>query len=345
MDTEQRSLIEDVKHKQGRYGGFCFGGQQPDGVVARNPLPAGTVYPNGARAALLLTYDVEGTYGNGEGDMQREIDNYARICERLVANGIPATFNVVGKMAEEHGPAFVEQMWEAGCEVAPHGYVHEMNSRYGGEDVYAGHYGPEQNSEQVRDGVAAIEAIRPGSVRGFRLPYGHFNEYSYDAIADAGLVWSSHVGIEDFSTPGNGYGPMPFQMQLGEHVYPLVEIPIDSQTYDWCIWMADQKTNASFVDSVRRYCELRSIPFERTPKGGVAVWHQRMLDAIESETCFTFICHPINLAVLDERWGDPVDDFMLPVIDLAGELHREGKAWLCTCEQLAEVYWREMGRE
>jgi len=340
MDTTQRSLVENVKHKQGRYGGFSFGAQKPDGVTVRNPLPAGTVYPNGAKAALLLTFDVEGTYGNGVGDMQREIDNYARICERLVHHGIPATFNVLGKMAEEQGPAFVEWMWDAGCEVASHGYIHELHERYGGSDVYAGHYGPEQNERQVREGIAALDAIRPGMVRGFRLPYGHFNEFSYDAFEAAGLSWISNVGADDFLAPGSGFGPMPFQMQLGEKAYPLVEIPFDSQTYDWSIWMADPVSNAPFVESVQRYCSLHNIPHERTPTGGVAIWRQRMLDAIASETAFTLLCHPINLAVLHPEWQDPISEFLLPVIDLLGELHREGRAWVCSCGQLADVYNR-----
>ena len=141
MDPKQRALVEDVKHRQGRYGGFCFGGQQPDGVVVRRPLSAGTLFPNGAKAALLLTFDVEGTYGNGTGDMQREIDNYARICDALARNNVPATFNVVGLMAEEQGPGFVEWMWAAGCEVASHGYVHEMDQRAEREERIRKTYG------------------------------------------------------------------------------------------------------------------------------------------------------------------------------------------------------------
>ena len=141
--------------------------------------------------------------------------------------------------------------------------------------MYAGHYGPEVNLKQVQDGVAAIDAIRPGSVRGFRLPYGHFNEYSYGALAQLGLTWSSNVSGDDFVVPGNGYGFAPFQMRLGEKNYPIVEIPLDSQTYDWSIWMADDAANGPFVESVRRYCALRDIAFERTPRGGVAIWRQR----------------------------------------------------------------------
>ena len=342
VDQKERDLIEQIKHAEGKCGGFSFGGQQPDGVTVHNALPGQTVFPNGAKAALLLTFDVEGNYGNGAGDIKVEIANYKRICQRLVANQVPATFNIVGKMAEEHGPDFVQQMVQAGCEVAPHGYVHDMDKRHGGQKVYTGHYGPEENLQQVRDGIDAINRICPHSVRGIRMPYGHFNEYTYDAIEKLGLTWASNVGIDDFIVPGQGFGNAPFQMQLGSRRYPIVEIPLDSQTFDWAIWIADQKANAMFVKAVQSYCTLRDIPFERTPHGAVRIWQQRMLDAIENQTVFTLICHPTNLAVKSDRWSDAVGEFLFPVIDQLGEFQQDSKAWVCTCCQLAEFYWQVM---
>ncbi|MBN1672711.1 MAG: polysaccharide deacetylase family protein [Kiritimatiellae bacterium] len=345
MTDDPRRLTEATKHREGRYGGFSFGGQAPDGVVVHKPLPAGTVFPNGARAALLLTFDVEGNYGNGAGDIRVELANYRRICERLADNGVPATFNIVGQMAEEHGPEFVEWMLAAGCEIASHGYVHDMNKRHGGDRVYAGHYGRREIEAQIRDGVAALNAIRAGAVRGIRLPYGHFNEYAYAAMAALGLRWASNVGIDDFIVPGQGFGPAPFQMQLGDTRYPLVEIPLDSQTYDWSVWMAGERQNREFVEAVRAYCDARCIAFERTPTGAVGVWYRRMLDAVENETVFTLLCHPTNLAVRSVKWGDPVEEFLFPVIDRLGALHRGREAWVCTCAQMAELYWAEFASE
>ncbi len=94
---QERSLVEGTKHAQGRYGGFTFGGQTPDGVVVHAPLAKGTVFPNGAAAAVLLTFDVEGTYGNAVGDLEAEVRNYSSICRALAENRVPATFNVVGQ--------------------------------------------------------------------------------------------------------------------------------------------------------------------------------------------------------------------------------------------------------
>jgi peptidoglycan/xylan/chitin deacetylase (PgdA/CDA1 family) len=330
MKDEERSLVGNIKHASGKYGGFSFGGCQPDGVKVHNPLRKGIEFPNGAKSALLLTFDVEGNYGNGTGSEDLEIANYDRICTRLEARGIPATFNIVGKMIEDRGPNFVQRMLEGGSEIAPHGYVHDLNKRHGGDKVYAGHYGPVENTMQINDGVRAIEKNISVTVKGYRLPYGHFNEHSYDAIEGAGLQWTSHVGID--------YGTQPFQIGLGNKKYNLVEIPLDSQTFDWPIWIADEKTDKSFVDAVRAYCQSRNIEFERTPECGMTIWRQRMFEAIENQSVFTLLCHPINLAVKNTAWRDPLEQFLFPVIDLLGELNHSKKAWVCTCAQMTEFY-------
>jgi peptidoglycan/xylan/chitin deacetylase (PgdA/CDA1 family) len=333
----------------GRYGGFSFGGQTPDGVAVHEPLPPATVFPNGATAAVLLTFDVEGTYGNAVAGLEAELRNYPPLCAALRRNGVPATFNVVGKMAEEHGGEFIEAMLEAGCEIASHGYVHDLDRLYGGDLVYAGHFGLQENRRQVLDGVRAVERAAGRysryRVHGIRLPYGHFNEYSYQAIAEAGLTWSSNVGSDDFLVPGQGFGSQPFQFGLGETRYPIVEIPLDSQTYDWSIWIADAGANAEFVQAVRTYCSQRGLGWERTPRFGFEVWKRRIEEAVVGQRVFTLLCHPINLAVQREGWGSPLEEFLFPVIELLGELSAQGRLWVCTCAQMADFYlrWREAG--
>ena len=322
----------------GRYGGFSFGGQQPKGLSPLNKMPAGTTFPNGAKTAILLTFDVEGHYGNGGGSQDKEIANYRRICGKLAQEGVPATFNVVGQMVDECGSDFVKWMLDAGCEVASHGYWHDLNRVFDGDKIYAGQYGVDVNTEQIKRGVDALEKIQPGIVNGIRLPYGHFNEFTYEVIEQLGLKWTSNVGIDDFIVDGYGYGPMPFQMRLGEREYDIVEIPLDSQTYDWSIWVADETTNKTFVDAARAYCEGKGIEFERTPAGAVKIWKQRIADAVQQQSVFTLLCHPINLTVEGERWDDAVDEFMLPVIEHIGELAGQNKIWVCTCNEMATYY-------
>ena len=107
--------------------------------------------------------------------------------------------------------------------------------------------------------------------------------------------------------------------------------------------MADRNVDAPFVASVERYCECRGIRFDRTPRGAVTIWESRTRDAIDAQACFTLLCHPINLAVSNLLWGDSLDEFLLPVIDRLGALHRETCAWVCTCGQLTDQYEHKLG--
>ena len=338
MKKAERSLIKDTAFHIGNCGGFPFGGKQPQGIEKITILSPGTTFPNGAECAILLTFDVEGNYGNGTGDTELEISNYRRICQKLSERNIPATFNVIGKMVEDYGGTFLEWMLECGSEIASHGYIHDMNKRYGGNNIYAGQYGLKENMEQVRDGVNAIEKQFPGTVNGIRMPYAHFNEYTYDAIEKMELKWASNTGIDDFINQNNGFGNGPFKIKMGNKTYSTLEIPFDTQTFDWAIWLADKTANHTFVEAVEIFCNKHYINLKRTPANAVKIWEQRILDSIENKTIFTLLCHPINLTVKSALWEDPVSEFLLPVIDLLGLLAAEKKIWVCTCMEMAEFY-------
>ena len=335
---KERSLIEGDKHMAGRYGGFNFGGQVPDGITVNNPLPKGVTFPNGAKSAILLTFDVEGNYGNGVGDQEREIANFVPLCNHIAKKNITATFNVVGRMVEEHGPEFIRWMLDANCEVAPHGYYHDLNKHYGGDRVYAGHYEKPVNMLQVGGGIAALNNIQKGCVSGSRLPYGHFNEFSYESFVEAGLTWSSNVCMDDFTGMGHGFGSQPFMMQLGEQKYPIIEIPMDGTIYDWPIFIADKIDHKPFIDSISTYCKDRNIPFDRTPAGAIPIWKQRIDEAVSHDEVYSLLLHTINETIIRDNWGDPLDTCLLPLIDLLAEYQDSGKVWICTCNELATFY-------
>jgi hypothetical protein len=75
----------------------------------------------------------------------------------------------------------------------------------------------------------------------------------------------------------------------------------------------------------------------------VRIWEQLIEDTVESGGIFTFLCHPINLTVLSENWGDPVDEFLFPVIDMLAKARDLRKTWVCTCSQLADFHRRVSG--
>lgn len=329
--------------RNGQYGGSSFFGR-PIGVEAANPMKLPATFPNGARAAVLLTFDVEGFYGNGSGDEALEVRNYSRMAERMAALGLKGTFNVVGRMAQERGPDFVRLLHQAGMELATHGYEHEMTGA--GEGLtYHGHYGLKENLEDLGRGVEAIQDITGVPVRGARVPYGHFNEHSYRAMERLGLAWASNMEIDNFLRPEDAFGPAPFRPAIGGKVCDIVEIPLDSQTYDWAMWIADEN-NPSFVARVNAFMQSRGLHAARTPAGAATVWEERIRSAIESESVFTLLCHPINLTVRSERWsGDPLEDFLFKVFDRLAELQKGQKVWVPTCAELADFYRAQEGRK
>lgn len=334
MDEGQRDLIAIGALRHGEFGGSSFFGANPHGLTAESALSLPRTFPNGAQAAVLMTFDVEGGYGNGESDTAVEVENYSRICERLNKLGLKATFHVVGKMAEEHGPGFVRTMHECGSEVASHGYVHDLTIDAG--YPFHGQYGIEINRDSIHRSCAILTDIIGEPVSGIRLPYGHLNEHSYEAIEEEGLVWVSNVSIEDYQNPELGYGCAPFRPVIDGRPYNFVEVPLDSQTYDWSVWIADE-SNAAFIERVRAFTEREGIPFERTPSGAVVIWRAQIERAIRNSACFTLLCHPINLAVESERWGDPVEEFLFPVFDILATRQDAGDIWVPTCSEIADL--------
>ena len=335
MSRAERNIAADASPRNGQWGGSSFFGKNPLGLKAGRTMTLPVVFPNRARAAVLLTFDCEGTYGNGAGDMAVEIANYFRICEQLEKLRLKATFHVVGLMAQERGPDFVRRIHTAGSEVASHGHWHDL-FRFGKYPCH-GHYGPDENLQSMKQSKDTLQQIIRAEIRGVRIPYGHFNEHTYDAIAAAGYAWTSNVAGENILDPSQGYGPAPFMPVLGGKAYPFVEIPLDADTYDWALWMADEN-NPSFIRRVHLYAEQRKIPLARTPAGAAAVWAQRIRETVEGNSVFTLLCHPINLAVASEKWRDPVAEFLFPVFAELARRQDAGQLWVPTCSEIADYF-------
>ena len=59
-----------------------------------------------------------------------------------------------------------------------------------------------------------------------------------------------------------------------------------------------------------------------------------MFESTDDQSVFTLLCHPINLAINNVAWIDPLEQFLIPALDLLGELNQTKKAWVCTCAQM-----------
>jgi peptidoglycan/xylan/chitin deacetylase (PgdA/CDA1 family) len=116
------------------------------------------------------------------------------ILDALRAEGVRATFFVLGRQARQH-PDLVRRMRDEGHQIASHGYDH-------GILVWRG---PGYIREQLhRTELAIEEAAGPGALtRVFRAPHGYRGPATWAAVRAAGyrmMGWSK--GVFDSANPG-----------------------------------------------------------------------------------------------------------------------------------------------
>ena len=149
----------------------------------------------------------------------RAEENVDRILDLLEEHGARATFFCLGWMAERM-PHVVRRCWEAGHEIASHGYGHVLAYRVG-RRVF---------SEDIVRAKSILEDCIGQEVVGFRSPGFCVNESSrwvLDAVAEAGYRYDASV-----FPARHGHGglcqakPDPYVVRTGYG--PLVEIPVST---------------------------------------------------------------------------------------------------------------------
>ncbi|OWK47366.1 XrtA system polysaccharide deacetylase [Fimbriiglobus ruber] len=149
------------------------------------------------RAAVILSFDVE-EHDRIEAAVGVECPpelkaTYATRMEaatrgllaQLAAAGTPATFFVVGQIAESH-PQLVRAIADAGHEVGSHGWDHKRVHRFT----------PETFREDVRRSKAALEQATGRPVVGYRAPTFSVvrqTAWAIDVLAAAGLRYDSSI--------------------------------------------------------------------------------------------------------------------------------------------------------
>jgi len=183
---------------------------------AGSELPS---WPAGYRAALCLTFDVDGSYG--EGNYRKPDETYwlsqtaydstglRRLLGILSDTGVAATFCWVGRVAEDE-PDLVKRAVADGHEIALHSWDH----RY---------YNQMSDSEQHFDMERTLETLE--RVAGER-PVGHktagwrFNEATHAIAQELGLTWVMDV-------PGSD---LPYFLRPRDDLDPIVQL---SPSWTW----------------------------------------------------------------------------------------------------------------
>jgi hypothetical protein len=153
--------------------------------------PAGSVWRDGRRAAVSLTFDNLGEAaelelgleaGDEQGGHYSVTTALPIVLEELQQAGLQATFFVEGLNAELH-PEALRRITGAGHEVAYHAWRHEDWSALD----------PTQERENIECGLEAMRAIGLAPA-GFRPPGGLLNEGTRELLGDTGLLYCSPAG-------------------------------------------------------------------------------------------------------------------------------------------------------
>lgn len=149
-------------------------------------------------------------------DIEQNIDSHADItkCRQMVKEflalekkyGIPATYNVVGKLFKEQ-PDLIEWILQSGQEVAFHSFNHQS--------------GDEWRPECYSDEIKLCREVSP-DVYGYRSPRSKWDDNTLKTLWEDGFLWSAE---------GDGHKE-PYFIYKG-----LVRLPIYAD--DWSIYMGD----------------------------------------------------------------------------------------------------------
>lgn len=112
-------------------------------------------------------------------------NNIMKILEILEAGKVKATFFVLGWIAERN-PSLIRKIYEAGHEIASHGYAHKLAYRMS----------PEEFRDDVRKSKIVIENSTGTAVNGFRATSFSIVEntlWALDVLIEEGFIYDSSI--------------------------------------------------------------------------------------------------------------------------------------------------------
>ena len=118
-----------------------------------------------------------------------------RILRLLERRSIPATFFIPGHTIDTY-PDVCRRIVDAGCEVALHGYAHELNAGLDRAD-----------EEAILDrSIEAIERLTGSRPAGYRAPSGDVTEQTLELLISRGITYDSSLMGHDYQ---------PYRVRLG----------------------------------------------------------------------------------------------------------------------------------
>jgi peptidoglycan-N-acetylglucosamine deacetylase len=264
-------------------------------------------WPNGARVAVMLTFDDDTQSfllrdGNTEATALSAPDYGAqtgtpRLLEMLDRHKVPATFFVTGVDSLIH-PEMVPSMLKSGRKgIGIHGWIHE----------YPPGLDSEAEEERLLDkAIARITLLTGKKPAGYRAPSWAFSPYTMDLIRKKGFVYDSSLQDSE----------IPFEIEAKGEDTGVVEIPID-----WTLTETPYLGAQGHMPSPDLLFELYKQEFDGAYKEG---------------TTFILTLHPFlsgHRAPLQH------------LDDLITYMQSKPGVWFTTCGELAEYVKKSKGTQ
>jgi peptidoglycan/xylan/chitin deacetylase (PgdA/CDA1 family) len=258
-------------------------------------------WPNGAKAAVLFTFDFDAeslwlsrdpATEQRPGIMSQGLYGakvaVPRILELLDGQGIKASFFIPGWVAERH-TAVCLAVRDAGHEIGHHGYLHERAS----PDE------PDAERAAFARGLAALESELGVKPVGFRSPGWDLTPISLELVRAAGMLYSSNL-MDD---------AWPYIHDDGQ----TVELPVQ--------WLLD---DAPFFLFQPRYTNRPIWPAHLVEEE----WREALRGTLEWGGMFNLTMHP-------QLSGHPS---RLRMLRRLIEMARSEDVWIATCADVAR-HW------
>lgn len=272
------------------------------------PADRDWAWPNDARAAVSLTFDVDaeaGWLGEGEEYARRltilsegrygVVRGVPRILELLRRYEVPATFFVPGHTAD-HNPGLVESLLDAGHEVAHHGYLH----------LRSDHASADAQIEEIDRGLKALRDAGAPEPLGYRSSSWELTPETFDLLIDRGFAYDSSCMGDDRPYLEGWKGRQ------------ILELPVHWSLDDWPRfgWNIDSGGNVADAEELYRS------------------WHAEASSAMAEGRHATYTMHP-------EVIGRP---YRIAQLDrLVGALVRRGDVWFARLDEVASHVRPQLG--
>lgn len=273
------------------------------------------VWPDGARCAVLLTFDFDAdliwrdmdptskdrpkTLSVGEYGARRGVKRVLDVLER---EQIRASFMVPGDNAVRY-PEQVAAMAAGDHEVGNHGYHHEnfgLLDRDSQRDLL----------QRANDEIEKVTGTRP---KGFRTPAGDMTADTPELLEELGFTWSSCTRGDD----------RPYFVEIGGEATKMVEIPAHWELDDFPYFMFNYQP--PFPAGQGRIASYSDV---------LDTWRGEFDAYYDLGLCYTIMFHPQTI-------GTPGRIGLLE--ELIAHIRSNPRVWFATGSEMA-AWWNEQGR-